>query len=61
MSTNRFSFFLLIVFERSLKLTWYDFMSQVGGNCGLCLGISLLSVIEIFYWFSVMLGKNFRF
>ena len=41
-------------------MTWIDFMSQFGGNCGLCLGISLLSVVEIFYWFSVKLCKNFQ-
>ena len=41
-------------------MTWIDFMSQFGGNCGLCLGISLLSVVEIFYWFSVKLCKNFK-
>ena len=53
--------FFCTEFERSLKMTWVDFMSQFGGNCGLCLGISLLSVIEIFYWFSVKLCKNFKF
>ena len=51
--------FFCTEFERSLKMTWVDFMSQFGGNCGLCLGISLLSVIEIFYWFSIKLCKNF--
>ena len=53
--------FFCTEFERSLKMTWVDFMSQFGGNCGLCLGISLLSVIEIFYWFSIKLCKNFKF
>ena len=50
----------ILEFERSKKMTWIDFMSQFGGNCGLCLGISLLSVVEIFYWFSVKLCKNFK-
>ena len=46
-------------FERSPKMTWFDFISSFGGFCGLCLGISFVSVVEILYWFSVRLCKNF--
>lgn len=45
-------------FERSQKMTWFDFISSFGGFCGLCLGISFVSVIEIFYWFSIRLCRN---
>ena len=46
-------------FERSPKMTWLDFISGFGGLCGLCLGISFVSVAEILYWFSIRLCKNF--
>ena len=35
-----------------------DFVSQLGGLFGLCLGFSLISFIELFYWFSVRLIRN---
>ena len=35
-----------------------DFVSQLGGLFGLCLGFSLISFIEIFYWFSMRLFRN---
>ena len=47
-------------FERSKKMTWFDFFSSIGGICGLCLGMSAISIVEFFYWFTVRLGENFR-
>ena len=46
-------------FERSPKMTWLDFISNFGGICGLCLGISFVSVAEFFYWFSIRLLRTF--
>ena len=45
-------------FERSRKMTWLDFISNMGGVCGLCLGISFVSVIEFIFWFSIRLCAN---
>ena len=45
-------------FERSPKMTWLDFISGFGGICGLCLGISFVSLVEIAYWFTLRLCKN---
>ena len=42
-------------FRRSLRMTMIDFISQMGGLLGLFLGFSLISGIEIVYWFSVKL------
>merc|ERR1719278_286028 len=39
-------------YERLPKMTWLDFISGFGGLCGLCLGISFVSLVEILYWFS---------
>jgi len=40
------------------KMSVLDFMSQVGGILGLCVGISLTSVIEIIYWLSFNLAEK---
>ena len=50
-------------FERSQRMTWLDFISSLGGICGLCLGVSFISVIELVYWFTLklfgrVLGKS---
>ena len=50
---------LFAEFEKSPKMTWFDFISSLGGFCGLCLGISFVSVVEILYWFSIRLCRNF--
>ena len=38
-------------YERTQRMTWSDFLSNIGGLCGICLGFSFLSGIEVFYWF----------
>ena len=43
---------------REARLTLVGFISQVGGLLGLCLGFSLLSLIELVYWFTYRMGKN---
>ena len=36
----------------------YDFISQIGGFLGLCIGFSLVSAVEIVYWFTVRLFRG---
>ena len=38
------------VFERKAKMSIPTLLSNIGGMMGLCLGFSLLSVVEIFYF-----------
>ena len=38
---------------RSPRMNTFDYVSQVGGLLGLCLGCSLISLIEIIYWISI--------
>ena len=45
-------------FERLPKMTWLDFVSGFGGLCGLCLGISFVSIAEILYWFTFRLLRK---
>jgi hypothetical protein len=30
-------------------MTWIDFLSQVGGLLGLCIGVSIITFIELFW------------
>lgn len=46
------------VFQARLTLT--DFISQIGGLLGLCLGFSVVSLIEIIYWFTIRSGRKLR-
>ena len=39
-------------------MTPLDFISQMGGLLGLFLGFSLISGIEIIYWFTVKLANR---
>ena len=48
----------LFEFSREARLTWVGFISQIGGLLGLCLGFSLISFVEILFWFSYRLGRN---
>merc|ERR1719192_1323804 len=42
-------------FKRAQSMTWIGFISQMGGLLGLFLGFSLISGIELLYWFSMRL------
>ena len=33
------------------RMSFFDFLSQIGGSLGLVMGISLISLVEIIYWF----------
>ena len=45
-------------YEKSERMTWVDFISNLGGCFGLCLGFSIVSFVEIIYWFSIVLCQN---
>ena len=39
-------------------MTVIDFISQLGGLAGVCIGMSLMSVVELVYWFTIRLITN---
>ena len=49
----------VIQFQRKASNNWYDFMSQVGGNAGLGVGFSFISLMEIIYWITIRLVQNY--
>ena len=42
-------------YMRDARMTIIDFISQLGGLAGVCIGLSLMSVVELFYWFPIRL------
>ena len=42
---------------RQPKSTWVDFFSSIGGLLGLCLGLSIVTVVELF-WLCVTMGQK---
>ena len=47
-------------YVRESRMTYVDFVSQIGGVLGLCMGFSFISFVEIFYWFTFKLFQNLR-
>ena len=39
------------------RMSELDFMSQIGGSLGLAMGMSIISFIEIIYWFAFRIFK----
>ena len=48
------------VFEytREERMTLIQYISQMGGLLGLCIGFSLISGVEIIYWLTIRLIRN---
>ena len=40
------------------RMSSYGFISQIGGSLGFVMGVSLISLIEIIYWFIVRLFQK---
>ena len=45
-------------FTREARMTLLDFISQIGGLLGLFMGFSVISFVEVFYWFSFRLVRT---
>ena len=47
----------IIEFGTSASQTWIDYFSSIGGLLGLCIGLSILTLIELVWWFLIILGN----
>ena len=45
-------------YEKTQRMSEFEFLSNVGGLCGLCLGFSLISGVEILYWILIRIVRN---
>ena len=48
-------------FLKQSKISIIEFISQIGGLLGLCMGFSFISVVELIYWLTFKLFQNLRF
>ena len=48
----------IFAYERDLKLTLIQYISQIGGLFGLFLGFSLISAFEIIFWFAIKFTRE---
>jgi len=48
----------IVLFRRYQQFTFSDVVSYVGGLLGVFAGISMLSIVEFFYFFTIRLGVN---
>jgi hypothetical protein len=42
------------------RMSEFEFLSQVGGSIGLAMGISMVSMVELIYWFTLRLFMNVK-
>ena len=40
------------------RMTFFDYVSSVGGLLGLFMGFSIISLVEILYWITVGIGEH---
>ena len=45
-------------YSREDRMTLIQYISQVGGLMGLCIGFSFISAAELFYWFTIRYIRN---
>ena len=48
----------VMLYKRDQRMTMIDYISQMGGLLGLGIGCSFISIIELFYWMTIRLGRN---
>lgn len=48
----------LFEYSRQARMTWVEFVAQIGGLLGLCLGLSFVSFLEVIYWFTYKFWVN---
>lgn len=53
-----FPFADTLLYKMEVLNAWYDIVSNFGGILGLCLGFSIISMMEVVYFFSLKLYQN---
>ncbi|XP_015171758.1 PREDICTED: sodium channel protein Nach-like isoform X2 [Polistes dominula] len=55
-----FSKYGTVRLKQDLSYTWYELLSDIGGICGIFIGFSLISVIELIYFFVLLLFELYK-
>ena len=53
-----FPFSDCLLYKTEVLNAWYDIVSNYGGILGLCLGFSIISSLEVIYFFSLRFYQN---
>ena len=48
----------ILEYGREIRMTTLQYISQVGGLLGLCIGFSFVSALEILFWLTKKFFKN---
>ena len=48
----------ILEYGREIRMTTLQYISQVGGLLGLCIGFSFVSALEILFWLAKKFYKN---
>ena len=48
----------IMKYVKENKMSSFDFLSQIGGSIGLAMGISIISLVEFIYWFTIRLFRT---
>jgi hypothetical protein len=51
----------LLQFGTQASQTWIQYLSNVGGLLGLCIGLSIVTIVEIFWLCARLIGRAFYF
>lgn len=51
---------MLVPLVRIENYTWADILSYIGGFCGLFVGTSLVSIVELLYYFTIRAYFRYR-
>ena len=46
-------------YRTEIRMSGFEFLSLVGGNVGLAMGMSIISIAELIYWFTFRLFVNY--
>ncbi|KAI4488109.1 hypothetical protein M0804_004957 [Polistes exclamans] len=55
-----FSKYGMVRLKQDLSYTWYELLSDIGGICGIFIGFSLISVVELIYFFVLLLLELYK-
>nr|KAF7417197.1 hypothetical protein H0235_011728 [Vespula pensylvanica] len=55
-----FSKYGTVRLKQDISYTWYELLSDIGGICGVFIGFSLISVVELIYFFVLLLFDLYK-
>ncbi|XP_018311589.1 sodium channel protein Nach [Mycetomoellerius zeteki] len=54
-----FSRYGTVILKQDMSFYWYDLVSDLGGICGVFIGFSFITIVELLYFFVLMFSDLF--